>query len=418
MDCDTLVQDESKKWTEDSNEALSFKLVRSEEDVIEDWEDDEDKVFVPEMTHQVYGQSEEIYGYKGLEIHLYASAAKLKFYCDIIYDEKIKPKPGEPEADDLVKPLADLLPANCILDNREAFISSLADDAQFKPFGTQLHRYSKTVDGKERTFEVYKCCPTEPGFTDYFERLQMFVMFFVDAASLIDLEDDNWNYFVAYELYKSSCGSQRYAVAGYTVVYQFYAYPDLRRPRISQMLVLPVFQRMGVGSALLKAVYGAYTIEQVKSITVEGPSEVFSHMKLLVDCRNCLSLPAFAPSKLQGRVTKAQYEEALGKLKLGKEPVQRIVNVLRLNHAKFSRDPALLKAFRADLRWQLSAPFRRQDKDRARMQKHGLSEEEMNEVISLVSEEKREELLETSLREEEDKMMRVVEHLPRVPVEE
>ena len=62
----------------------------------------------------------------------------------------------------------------------------------------RLKNDSFLADGNDRTFEVYKCCPTEPGFTDYFERLQMFVMFFVDAASLIDLEDDNWNYFIAY----------------------------------------------------------------------------------------------------------------------------------------------------------------------------------------------------------------------------
>jgi len=413
MDCDTLVHDEAKEWTVDSNEALAFKLVRSKEDMNEDFDESEDNIFDPEMTHQIYGQNEEIYGYKGLKVHLYASAAKLKFYCDINYDEKIKPKRGEPEADDLVKPLADLLPANCILDNRGAFLSSLADDAKFKPFGEQLHRFTKDIDGEKRTFEVYKCNITEPGFSDHFERLQMFVMFFVDAASLIDLEDDNWNYFVAYELYKSPSGDTRYAVAGYTVVYQFYAYPDLRRPRISQMLVLPPFQRMGVGSALLKAVYGAYMTDSVKSITVEGPSDVFSHMKLLLDCRNCLALPAFAPARLFNGVSKDQYEEALKKLKLGKEPVQKITNVLRLNHAKFSSDPSHYKAFRRSLRWQLGAPFRRQDRDRARMQRHGLSAEEMSEVMTLVPVEQREQFLEAQCREEEERMMRVVEQLPR-----
>ena len=46
-------------------------------------------------------------------------------------------------------------------------------------------------------FEIYGCCVDTPGFAAYFERLQSFVMYFVDAATLMDLDDPKWKFFVA-----------------------------------------------------------------------------------------------------------------------------------------------------------------------------------------------------------------------------
>ena len=50
----------------DGNEALQFKLLKSEEDFI-----NEDKLFSPEMCHQIYGENENIFGYKGLKVGIF-----------------------------------------------------------------------------------------------------------------------------------------------------------------------------------------------------------------------------------------------------------------------------------------------------------------------------------------------------------
>ncbi len=42
---------------------------------------------------------------------------------------------------------------------------------------------------------------------------------------------------------------------GFCTLYTFYAYPDRKRFRLSQILVLPPFQHHGVGAALLRAAY-------------------------------------------------------------------------------------------------------------------------------------------------------------------
>ena len=42
-------------------------------------------------------------------------------------------------------------------------------------------------------------------------------------------------------------GKPQYSIVGYTTVYGFYAYPDKTRARVSQMLILPPYQRKGHG---------------------------------------------------------------------------------------------------------------------------------------------------------------------------
>ena len=82
-------------------------------------------------------------------------------------------------------------------------------------------------------------------------------MFYIDAASYIDIDDDSWRIFLMFEKY-GSVGEQRYAIAGYLTVYQYYAYGrdvNMKRPRISQMLILPHYQRQGLGAILLETVY-------------------------------------------------------------------------------------------------------------------------------------------------------------------
>lgn len=52
-------------------------------------------------------------------------------------------------------------------------------------------------------------------------------------------------------------------------MYEYYAYPDNTRPRISQMLVLPPFQRNGVGLQLLDKIY-RYYISQPRVVDITG----------------------------------------------------------------------------------------------------------------------------------------------------
>ncbi|KAG7164503.1 Histone acetyltransferase type B catalytic subunit-like 2, partial [Homarus americanus] len=172
-------------------------------------------------------------------------------------------------------------------------------------------------DGEEKTFEVYLCDISATGFSDYHERIQTFILWYIDAASYIDVDDDKWRFFVTYEKYMVN-GSPQYAYTGYTTVYEYYAYPANIRPRISQMLVLPPFQRL-----------------------VEDPSDNFARLRDFIDSKNCMKLESFQSSKLLQGFSESMVEEAKKKLKLNKRQIRRVYEILRLH--KEDRDMEKLK---------------------------------------------------------------------------
>lgn len=63
-----------------------------------------------------------------------------------------------------------------------------------------------------------------------------------------------------------------YSLAGYSTVYDFFHYPDQIRRRVSQFLLFPPFQKKGLGSKFLKAIYEGSRTKDVYDITVEDPA--------------------------------------------------------------------------------------------------------------------------------------------------
>ena len=53
-----------------------------------------------------------------------------------------------------------------------------------------------STEGRDRQFEIYKTGIETPGFREYHERLQTFILFFIDAASFIDVDDERWQFFL------------------------------------------------------------------------------------------------------------------------------------------------------------------------------------------------------------------------------
>ena len=61
---------------------------------------------------------------------------------------------------------------------------------------------------------------------------------------------------------------------GFGTLYTFYAYPDKRRFRLSQILVLPPFQRRGIGAALLQGAYAMADKYDATDVTVISSSDL------------------------------------------------------------------------------------------------------------------------------------------------
>lgn len=166
--------------------------------------------------------SENIFGYRDLRIKLYYSAGCLETYLGTTYTEKADQSICEGvEADEVLPKMSEKL-APKVHNSIDSFLVSLKNDETFVPHGNLIHSFSikglignniryykysnipKTVtrlflspdkDKGLRQFEVYKADMSCKGFKEYHERLQTFLLWYIDAASFIDIDDDQWHYF-------------------------------------------------------------------------------------------------------------------------------------------------------------------------------------------------------------------------------
>jgi len=120
------------------------------------------------------------------------------------------------QADDVIGEIAQKLQPG-FLTNLDDFLATIDKEQSFTPYGQLLSTYtvnSGTVmsqvkilgvfpvmcyclgHSSERHFEMYSCTIDEPGFRSYHERLQTFLLWYVDAASFIDVDDDHWRYYL------------------------------------------------------------------------------------------------------------------------------------------------------------------------------------------------------------------------------
>ncbi|XP_785091.3 histone acetyltransferase type B catalytic subunit [Strongylocentrotus purpuratus] len=372
-----------------ANDVIEMKLVRSKEDI-----EDSTRSFAPEFTHQIFGENETVFGYRGLKVQLYFSAARLTPYLTYTFEEKVNPKKFDGvQADPILKPIVEKLEITP-MDNLDRFVASLDEDVGFQPMGDLLHSYSNTDEahGATRHFEIYKCNVMTPGFKEFHSHLQTFLWWFVDASSYIDFDDERWMYYTIFERYPHD-GTKRYSTVGYSTVYRYYAYPDKIRPRISQVLILPPFQRQGHGAQFLETMYADFRKDtEVLDITVEDPSDDFVRLRDFIDCRACAQLPSFAPENLPKGLCDAMEKEALEKLKLNKKQVRKIYEILRLKSTDYSNTEHA-KAYRLDVKKRLNIPFQKQKADYEKLKKV-LKPEELTAAEEGTSLEERHQTLE------------------------
>lgn len=371
----------------DSNEALDLKLVRDVADVGND-----EATFKPEMSHQIFGENESIFGYKDLQIKLYYTAGKLNTYLGIKYSKQVDSRKFDgAEPDDVLGAISPKLQPG-FMTNLDDFLASVEKEQSFKPPGELLHTCTISKGSSERQFEMYSCTIEEPGFRSYHERLQTFLLWYVDAASFIDVDDDRWRFYLLFEKYPCE-GSFRYAICGYATIYLYFAYPNKTRPRISQFLVLPPFQRMGLGAELLNVVYRSFLQDSnILDITVEDPSEEFVRLRDFVDVKNCMKLEAFSKEKLRDGFSNEMVEEAQNQLKINKKQARRIYEILRF-HVTNVADPAEYRNYRLDIKRRLNIPYQKEASDYKKLQK-ALNPEELRSTLSTSTKEQRMENLE------------------------
>jgi len=246
------------------------------------------------------------------------------------------------------------------------------------------------------------------GFKAYHERMRTFLLWFIDGASYIDEDDDRWDYFPVFEK-KSVEGNglanghgARYNFVGYTTVYRYYAYPQKIRPRISQVLILPPYQRQGLGAEMLQTIYNFYSRQaDVLDITVEDPSDNFVRLRDYVDCKNCRVLPSFKKDSLAIGWRDELAVEAQDKLRLNKKQTRRVYEILKLASIDRS-DGEVYRAYRLEVKKRLNAPFMKMKAQESRA---------LADAGAIVPKEIRVEELASQYKEVEDEYIEVIDKL-------
>lgn len=178
-----------------------------------------------------------------------------------------------------------------------------------------------------------------------------------------------WN---RYEKYTTSNGQTRYATIGYSTIYMYYAYPQNVRPRISQMLILPPYQGMGIGSQFIETIYNKFKDDpKVVDITVEDPSDDFRRVRNYVDAKLCVSLPEFSADRLAQGFSKEMIDAAKDKFKINPRQCRIVYEILRLNAINVN-DEDEYKAYRLCVKKRLNAPHHKQKEDLKKMEKRGV----------------------------------------------
>lgn len=320
-------------------------------DQIEDLDDPE--WFSPVYTHQLFSQ-EFITGYTNLSIKMYFAQPTLKCLVEIEYD---KIWPEEKHVTDIEGVLEKWLRGG-FTKSREEFKKYLVET--FTLPGNIIHEYSKpsrkinnkldpeikTNQQKETKMDHYTILCGElcsfPGMRQWHERLQFFLLLFIEACSYIDADDPIWEICVLVRrTYKRNAFITQ--TCGYLTLYKFFAWPCGRRLRLSQILIFSPFQRLGHGSQMLRKIYEYASEKDYVEVNIEDPSEGFQFLRDLTDMECCLREGFFQRSEEQPQIVGKKRKRPDCLEKLSPDYVQSIQRKVRITQEQIIRVYECLK---------------------------------------------------------------------------
>ncbi|KAJ3118243.1 histone acetyltransferase 1 [Phlyctochytrium bullatum] len=369
------IKKKGREWVHDANDALELKLVRAGdrppidlqrqagEEVQPPSDDEKHRTFHPEFTYPFYGEEQVLFGYKNPLLRIHFAAGSLRTYIKFSYsariDDEASAGPSSSDGDvsqaakaqDVMAPLLEKLPKE-FTNNYNAFMEFVSlDERSFKPMGEKIHEYS-VPSAENCRYEMFRCSFKTPGFKEYHRRLQPFLIWFIEGASYIDEDDDKWEATVVYERReKPGDFTHIYSVVGYATAYGFFHYPDKKRMRISQFIILPPYQKKGHGATLYRALHRDFLVRnEVVDFGVEDPNDAFQDLRDLCDLRLLKERKAF--EGVNPPVSAEAVEEVRLKFKLSKIQAQRCCEMVLMSQVDL-KNKALVKEMRLQIKRRL-----------------------------------------------------------------
>ncbi|CCE62718.1 hypothetical protein TPHA_0D00750 [Tetrapisispora phaffii CBS 4417] len=305
-------------WTSSSNGALKVSLVT--ENAV---------TFSPQFTYPIYGDSEQIFGYKDLTIHLVFDAITLKPFVNVKYSQKL-----DEDADDIEAKLLEFLPKDDIIIKDEAkWISAFEKERieyALPPDKFKISEYK--IENDE--YVVYKVPLGNEQTKKMHLRIQILSLLYIEAASYIEADDPNWEIVWSFNKNTKEC-------AGYVTTYRYWKYKGGKnfdendnlkyRGKISQFLVLPPYQGKGHGSKIYSAIYNNWlTDSTIAELTVEDPNESFDDLRDRCDLTTLYESGVFESIPEAFPIDETWIDETQQKFKVEKRQFNRLVEMMML----------------------------------------------------------------------------------------
>lgn len=262
-----------------ANKSIYFKIIYSEKDFDNFQNLNLENSFQPSFTYELFA-NELIHGYKGLKILISLTPKTFYAHINIKFSHKLQ------ISDNLEEIFANHFKERYTTD-KKIFLSQLEKENDL------INPKGKLIVEKEKR-KVYNIDILNDDFTAESYSLQALCTFFIDAASFIPLETNFWGYFLIIETYEEkekdnqiNDKNKRWHTIGFTSYKNFHIEFEKYYTMISQFLILPPYQRKGLGTFLLENCY-KYLFKEDKcclEVTTEDPDIEFILMRDYTICK-------------------------------------------------------------------------------------------------------------------------------------
>ena len=344
--------EEDKTCQIQANKTIYFKIINNEKEFENFQNMNFENSFQPTYTYELFS-NEIIHGYKGLKILISLTPKSLYAHINIKFSQKLE-----------INDNLDEIFANHFKDrytmNKDNFLSELNKEKnQSYPKGKIIYE-----DDKRKIFNIDIL---NDDYTKENYSFQAFCTFFIDAASFIPLETNFWGYFLVIENNNEKENNnvnndKEWHTIAFSSYKNFHIEYQKYYTMISQFLVLPPYQRKGIGTFLLENCY-KYLFKEDKcclEITTEDPDIEFILMRDYTICKiivneklidsllNLIEGTGIESKNIYDKfiLAKNEIDEICKKLKLQENLINRAFEIIKYGLVANSKE--LLNQFEKD----------------------------------------------------------------------
>lgn len=167
---------------------------------------------------------------------------------------------------------------------------------------------------------------------------------FIEAGSFIDAKDELWNLYVLYEKDNKSTSNNEPSIVGFTTAYNYWKYPGAKkfdsteqelRIKISQFIILPIYQGQGLGQLFYSHLFDKWLAQDdIIEVVVEDPNESFDDLRDRADLKRLNTSEQFDFKAVTPKVDKEWVEKTRRALKLEKRQFARLLEIILLYKLK------------------------------------------------------------------------------------